>query len=382
MKQKKAKQPNPKQTGIPVHNREYFLAIPNEIIRFLNIFSGNEIKVLMYLLITRNLKDKKYGLVKEIITHTGFHSNTVYSIVRSLKEKGVIRSKRVKSGNMVSINFLKKDISFKEVFEKVGENISSGISKLFPGIRYLYFKDKENRDFKNSTLLDNFFTSFLVRIPGTENSFTLDSNERSIFRELTGNHLKVLLYFKHLSQFKDCQFFKAAYARIEKATGIKHTTISKLLNELCDKYQIIGRENYKKNRKRYFFNYRTFDGILISEKRAAQKAESILTKSEVQDNQVSQKTDFLCIKQINNLIKDISEKKSFETLVVSKSQETRLEAEPKVIESRVDDYKELSIKKVSLPNPSEPIKEKEIDSNFLEELKRLRPGYHHQPNVT
>ena len=323
-----------------------------------------------------------YGLVKEIITHTGFHSNTVYAIVRSLKEKGVIRSRRVKSGNMVSINFLKKDISFKEVFEKVGENISSGISKLFPGIRYLYFKDKENRDFKNSTLLDNFFTSFLVRIPGTENSFTLDSNERSIFRELTGNHLKLLLYFKHLSQFKDCQFFKAAYARIEKATGIKHTTISKLLNELCDKYQIIGRENYKKNRKRYFFNYRTPDGILISEKRAAQKAESILTKSEVQDNQVSQKTDFLCIKQINNLIKDISEKKSFETLVVSKSQETRLEAEPKVIESRVDDYKELSIKKNSIPISSEPIKEKEIDLNFLEELKRLRPGYHHQPNVT
>ena len=26
--------------------------------------------------------------------------------------------------------------------------------------------------------------------------------------------------------------------------------------------------------------------------------------------------------------------------------------------------------------------EKEIDLNFLEELKRLRPGYHHQPNVT
>ncbi|MBK9498710.1 MAG: hypothetical protein IPO06_04860 [Leptospiraceae bacterium] len=94
----------------------------------------------------------------------------------------------------------------------------------------------------------------------------------------------------------------------------------------------------------------TSDGVLISEKRAAQKAESILTKSEVQDNQVSQKTDFLCIKQINNLIKDISEKKSFETLVVSKSQETRLEAEPKVIESRVDDYKELSIKKNSIPN--------------------------------
>ena len=69
-------------------------------------------------------------------------------------------------------------------------------------------------------------------------------------------------------------------------------------------------------------------------------------------------------------------------MVVSKSQETRLEAEPKVIESRVDDYKELSIKKNSIPISSEPIKEKEIDLNFLEELKRLRPGYHHQPNVT
>ncbi len=381
MTQKKSKQPNPKQTGIPVPDREYFLAIPNEIIRYLYIFSGNEIKVLLYLLITRNLKDKKYGLVKEIITHTGFHSNTVYSIIRSLKEKGVVQSRRVKSGNMVSINFLKKDISFKEVLEKVGESISSGISKLFPGIRYLYFKDKENRDFKNSTLLDNFFTSFLVRIPGTENSFTLDSNERSIFRELTGNQLKLLLYFKYLSQFKDCQFFKAAYARIEKATGIKHTTISKLLNELCDIYQIIGRENYMKNRKRYFFNY-LIDGVLTSEKRAAHKAKSILTKSEIQNDQVSQKTDFLCTKQIYNLIKDISEKKSFETSATSKSSETVTQIETKIVESRVDDYKELSIKKNSIPISSEPIKEKEIDSNFLEELKRLRPGYHHQPNVT
>ena len=381
MKQKKAKQSNPKQTGIPVHNRDNFLAIPNEIIRFLFKFSGNEIKVLVYLLITRNLKDKKYGLVKEIATYTGFHPNTVYSIVRSLKEKGVVRSRRVKSGNMVSINFLKKDISFKEVFEKVGENISSGISKLFPGIRYLYFKDKDNRDSKHSTQLDNFFTSFLVRIPGTENSFTLDSNERSIFRELTGNHLKLLLYFKYLSQFKDCLFFKAAYTRIEKAIGIKHTTISKLLNDLCDKYKIIGRESYMKNRKRYFFNYR-IDGVLTSEKRTAQKAESILTKSEVQNDQVSQKTDFLCTKQINNLIKDISEKKSFETLVASKSSETITKIETTNIESRVDDYKALYSKKNFIPNPSEPIQEKEIDLNFLEELKRLRPGYHHQSNVT
>ncbi|MBP7284493.1 MAG: hypothetical protein KBA66_23100 [Leptospiraceae bacterium] len=382
MKQKKAKQSNPKQTGIPVHSRDNFLAIPNEIIRFLYKFSGNEIKVLLYLLVTRNLKDKKYGLVKEIAIHTGFHPNTVYSIVRSLKEKGIVHSRRVKSGNLVFINFFKKDISFKKVFEKVGENIASGIAKLFPGIRYLYFKDEDNRDSKNSTQLDNFFTSFLIRIPGTENSFTLDSSERSIFRELTGNHLKLLLFFKYLSQFKDCLFFKAAYVRIEKATGIKRTTISKLLNELCDKYQIIGRENYMKNRKRYFFNYRTPDGVLTSVKRAAQKAKSILTKFEVQNDQVSQKTDFLCTKQITNLIKDISEKKSFETSATSKSSETVTQIETTIVESRVDDYKELSIKKISLPNPSEPIKEKEIDSNFLEELKRLRPGYHHQPNVT
>ena len=137
-----------------------------------------------------------------------------------------------------------------------------------------------------------------------------------------------------------------------------------------------------KNRKRYFFNYRTPDGVLTSVKRAAQKAKSILTKFEVQNDQVSQKTDFLCTKQITNLIKDISEKKSFETSATSKSSETVTQIETTIVESRVDDYKELSIKKISLPNPSEPIKEKEIDSNFLEELKRLRPGYHHQPNVT
>jgi predicted transcriptional regulator len=169
--------------------------------------------------------------------------------------------------------------------------------------------------------------------------------------------------------------------RIERATGIKHTTISKLLNELCDKYQIIGRENYMKNRKRYFFNY-LIDGVLTSEKRAAHKVKSILTKTEVQNNQVSQKTDFLCTKQIYNLIKDISEKKSFETLATSKSSETVTKIETTIAENRVDNYKEFSIKKNTMPNPSEPIKEKEIDLNFLEELKRLRPGYHHQSNVT
>ena len=372
---------NLKRTGIPVHSSENFLAIPNEIIRFLYKFSGNEIKVLLYLLVTRNLKDKKYGLVKEIATYTGFHPNTVYSIVRSLKEKGIVHSRRVKSGNLVFINFFKKDISFKEVFEKIGENIASGIAKIFPGIRYLYFKDKDNRDSTNSTQLDNFFTSFLVRIPGTENSFTLDSSERSIFRELTGNHLKLLLFFKYLSQFKDCLFFKAAYVRIEKATGIKRTTISKLLNELCDKYKILGRENYMKNRKHYFFNY-LIDGVLTSEKRAAQKAKSILTKSEVQNDQVSQKTDFLCTKQINNLIKDISEKKSFETLIASKSPETKLEAKPKVIESRVGESNDLHRQNYFIPNSSELPKDKEIDFNFLEALKRLKGGYDNRPNLT
>jgi len=380
MKQKKAKQSNPKQTGIPVHSRENFLAIPNELIRFLYLFTGNEIKVLLYLLITRNLKDKKYGLVKEIATHTGFHPNTVYSIVQSLKRLGLVQSRRTISGSLVSIIFL-KDSKFSNVFEKIQENLSLGKTKIFSGIRYLFFKDKDNRDFKNSTFLDNFFSSFLIRIEGTENSFTLDSSERSIFRELTGNHLKLLLFFKYLSQFKDCQFFKASYLRIERATGIKHTTISKLLNELCDKYQIIGRENYMKNRKRYFFNY-LIDGVLTSEKRAAHKVKSILTKTEVQNNQVSQKTDFLCTKQIYNLIKDISEKKSFETLATSKSSETVTKIETTIAENRVDNYKEFSIKKNTMPNPSEPIKEKEIDLNFLEELKRLRPGYHHQSNVT
>lgn len=373
---------NPRRTGIPVHSIDNFLAIPNEIIRFLYKFSGNEIKVLLYLLVTRNLKDKKYGLVKEIATYTGFHPNTIYSIVHSLKEKGIVRCRRVKSGNLVFINFFRKDISFKEVFEKVGENIASGIAKIFPGIRYLYFKDKDNRDSTNSTQLDNFFTSFLVRIPGTENSFTLDSSERSIFRELTGNHLKLLLFFKYLSQFKDCLFFKAAYVRIEKATGIKRTTISKLLNELCDKYKIIGRENYMKNKKHYFFNYRTPDGALTSEKRAAQKAESILTKSEVQNDQVSQKTDFLCTKQINNLIKDMYTKNTAEIFSHQKTEEKELSTNDKKFESRGFVMTKPTSSHSKLEKPSDPIDDSSIDFNFIEELKRLKGGYYNSPNVT
>lgn len=354
-------------SGIPVHHREYFLAVPNEIIRFLFLFSGNEFKVLLYLLITRNLKDKNYGQVKEIAAHTGFHTNTVYTILKSLEKLGLIQSRRDKSGSSVFINYF-KDLSFKKVFDEVRENVSSGKTKVFSGIRYLYYKNEEKKDFSNSTFIDNFFSSFLVRIPGTENSYSLDTKDRSCFQHLTGNHLKLLVYFKYLSQFKDCEFFKASYFRIEKATGIKHTTISKLLNELCDEYQFLGRECYGKNKKRYFFNY-NINGVSTSEKRAAEKARAVLTKTEVQKDLISQKTDFLSTKQISTIIKDICETKNSEISRTVKEPETRLEPDIK-ISSRVEELKEQHRQKYVIEKTHE--RSNDIDFNFLEELNRLK----------
>lgn len=359
-----------KQIGIPVHNREYFLAIPNEIIRFMYFFSGNEFKVLLYLLVTRNLKDKKYGSIDNISKNTGFHSNTVYSIVKSLHSLGLAKSARTKNGIMASVNFV-KDESFKNIFNKIQNNICAGHKKIFPGVRYLYFKDKEKKDFSNSTFLDNLFSSFLVKLPGEERAHTLDSENRSYFKELTGNHLKLIVYFKYLSQFKDCEVFKASYKRIEKSTGLKRTSINKLLKDLCSNYQFIGKENYRKNRKQYFFNY-SINGVTMSEKRAASKAKDDFTKSGNQNSGISQKTDFQCTKQMNRIIKEIDEAKSLNEKGIKKIKEIQFDTRGN--ENRVGEPEQIHKQRPILKD------NEKIDFNFILELEKLKGNYYANGN--
>jgi hypothetical protein len=117
--------------------------------------------------------------------------------------------------------------------------------------------------------MDNFFSGYHVKISGSEKEFTFDGMDRSVFSELSGNHLKVLTYLKYRSQLHDV--FSVSYQKLELELGISHKAVMVIMGDFLKKYQFL--KCIKKGKKFcYCFNY------ISPQSKSNSTAESEVTK--------------------------------------------------------------------------------------------------------
>lgn len=239
----------------------YFLPVPNEIIRYIKYFTGNEIKLLIYMLSTRNIWDKPYGLSKEIAAHCGFSKNTVTKLTASLTEKGLLAFQHTAKGKVFRLNILAKGTRHTEVLSQIEENLSREKKIRFPGIRYLHSDRKEKTsDFTYSTKFEDLFSGgYRKRDIRTDEDRKLgerqfDPFKCSFFHELTGNEIKLLLFIKYRSAITATGKACLSQRDLSEELAVSHKLVASAMKRLTEHFQFVQTENAG-DRQQYWINY-------------------------------------------------------------------------------------------------------------------------------
>ena len=250
-----------KHSFIDPCQRGYFLPVPNEIIRYIKYFTGNEIKLLIYMLSTRNTWDKPYGLSREIAAHCGFSKNTVTKLTASLAEKGLLAFQHTAKGKVFRLNILAKGTRHTEVLSHIEENLSREKKIRFPGIRYLHSDRKEKTsDFTYSTKFEDLFSGgYRKRDIRTEEDRKLGEREFdpfkcSFFHEMTGNEIKLLLFIKYRSAITATGKARLNHRDLSEALAVSHKLVASAMKRLTEHFQSVRTENAG-DRQHYWINY-------------------------------------------------------------------------------------------------------------------------------
>ena len=241
--------------------KEYFLPVPNEIIRYIKYFTGNEIKLLIYMLSTRNTWDRPYGLSREIAAHCGFSKNTVTKLTASLTEKGLLAFQHTAKGKVFRLNVLAMGTRHTEVLSQIEENLSREKKIRFPGIRYLHSAKKEKTsDYRYSTKFEDLFSGgYRKRDIQTNEDRKLgerlfDPFKCSFFHELTGNEIKLLLFIKYRTAITNDGKAKLSHRYLSEELAVSHKLIASAMKRLIEHFQFVRSENAG-DRQLYCINY-------------------------------------------------------------------------------------------------------------------------------
>jgi len=243
----------------------YFLPVPNEIIKYIKYFTGNEIKLLIYMLSTRNTWDRLYGLSREIAAHCGFSKNTVTKLTASLTEKGLLKFENTVKGKDFGMNFLEKGTRHTEVLSRIDESLSKGKDIRFPGIRYLHSAKKEKTsDYRYSTKFEDLFSGgYRKRDIRTDEDRKLgerqfDPFKCSFFHEMTGNEIKLLLFIKYRTAITNDGKAKLSHRYLSEELAVSHKLVASAMKRLIEHFQFVRTENAGDSQL-YCINYKEIE---------------------------------------------------------------------------------------------------------------------------
>ena len=250
--------------------KNYFLPVPNEIIRYIKYFTGNEIKLLIYMLSVRNIWDRQYGLSREIAAHCGFSKNTVTKLTASLTEKGLLTFQHNAKGKNFRLCFLAKGTKHTEVLSQIEESLSKGKEIRFPGIRYLHSAKKEKvSDFRYSTKFEDLFSGgYCKRNIQTNEDRKLGEREFdpfkcSDFHKMTGNEIKLLLFIKYRTAIKGDGKARLNHKRLSEELAMSHKLVASAMKRLVGYFKFVRTENAG-DRQLYCINYKEVEIPKIS----------------------------------------------------------------------------------------------------------------------